>query len=301
MKINEQDFPQSMKSDDFISRLKQELGFDTMADTEVGEFLLRGNKMPNTYKKEGLYIGVGNYKEDGMEGLWPITIAFRFGKGDSEWKTLAQEMQRELLNKKDGDKIFDIESIDRSSRNKDELILRFNDAIIPSTTFFDFLKKYVGKFENLVENNSMTESKTKKVVKLSESDLTNIVKQVIEEQEKQEAVGIAKNLFSKLIPKLPSKLKDAFNKAKQSGNIEPLMALVPANKKEQVFKKGLELSKNPTKLENEINKLPVSEQLGWIIVFAIPLLLAIIFLSNPDRVYYGTNFGRLGQIDFDFL
>lgn len=181
MKINEQDFPQSMKSDDFISRLKQELGFDTMADTEVGELLLRGNKMPNTYKKEGLYIGVGNYKEDGMEGLWPITIAFRFGKGESEWKTLAQEMQRELLNKKDGDKIFDIESIDRSSRNKDELILRFNDAIIPSTTFFDFLKKYVGKFENLVENNSMTESKTKKVVKLSESDLTNIVKQVIEE------------------------------------------------------------------------------------------------------------------------
>ena len=124
---------------------------------------------------------------------------------------------------------------------------------------------------------------------------------VNEEQEKQEPQGIAKNLFSKLIPKLPSKLKDAFNKSKQSGNIEPLMALVPANKKEQVFKKGLELSKNPTKLENEINKLPVSEQLGWIILFAIPLLLAIIFLSNPDRVYYGTDFGRLGQIDFDFL
>lgn len=297
--------PQSMTADSFLQKLKQDLGFEEYTSSIV-EFQLKGNKIPGALMKELFYIGLSKHEMDGMEGLWPIRIGMRYGTG-SPWNTVADEMERELENKRDGDKIFEIKKVKRGEGSRvGATYLSFEDAVIPSTAFFEFIKKFVDKFKNLANKNSfpIPEGRTKKVVKLTESDLRNIVQQVLQEQEKQNILGKAKNLLDKLMPKLPAKLKDAFNKTKQSGNIEPLMALVPANKKEEVLKKALELSKNPTKIENEINKLPVSEQvgLGWTIVWVIMILLAIYFLFNPnwDRVYYGTDFNILGQIDFDY-
>jgi len=167
--IKEQPEPQSIKAGDFVSKLQNELGFKVYGD-DVAELVIKGEGIRNTMKREGLYIGIGIYEENGMEGLFPIKIGVRFAKSSSKWKSLFEEMKNEMYQKVDstGDK-FQIRN--RAINPKiEEIHISFDDAIIPSTQFFEFLKKYVGKFISLAE--TVNETDLRKIIKrvLSESD-----------------------------------------------------------------------------------------------------------------------------------
>jgi len=167
--IKEQPEPQSIKAGDFVSKLQNELGFKVYGD-DVAELVIKGEGIRNTMKREGLYIGIGISEENGMEGLFPIKIGVRFAKSSSKWKSLFEEMKNEMYQKVDltGDK-FQIRN--RAINPKiEEIHISFDDAIIPSTQFFEFLKKYVGKFISLAE--TVNETDLRKIIKrvLSESD-----------------------------------------------------------------------------------------------------------------------------------
>ena len=139
----------------------------------------------------------------------------------------------------------------------------------------------------------------KKVIRLTESDLTRIIKRVVSEMDKTNDKSWLKNALEKLLSK-SSEVKDAYNKSKKQRNIMPLLDLIPDKRKQEVINKASKLAKNIGQLKSEISKeVPVSEQVSvWLIIQITILVLAIIFLTNPDRVYYGTDIKRLGQIDF---
>jgi len=312
--IKEQEMSLSIQASDFINKLEQDLGFGTMGGDEVAELLLRGNKMPDTYKKEGLYIGIGKYEEDGKEGLWPITIAFRFGKGNSPWKSASEEMKNELLNKRDNiiDRNYDIDVMDYSKRKMDEMVLRMNDAVIPSTAFFDFLKKYVEKFEGLIGTQTVQENKNSKVIKLTENDLMNIVQKVIEEQQgedktqqcqrfakKRESLKAKGDRIIRLAPKkIQGMITSIFNKGLEGGP-ESFKNAIPQNIKAEFQKKiatlkkpksDSELESMVSNVENEIQN--IQEQwapqspwvMGSIIILSVLLFLVLIIwgMEEPD-------------------
>lgn len=139
----------------------------------------------------------------------------------------------------------------------------------------------------------------KKVIRLTESDLTRIIKRVVSEMDETNDKSWLKNALEKLLSK-SSEVRDAYNKSKKQGNIIPLLDLIPDERKQEVINKASKLAKNIGQLKSEISKeVPVSEQVSvWLIIQITLLVLAIIFLSNPDRVYYGTDIKTLGQIDY---
>lgn len=311
--IKEQEMSSSIQASDFINKLKQDLGFSTMGGDEVAELLLRGNKMPDTYKKEGLYIGIGKYEEDGREGLWPITIAFRFGKGNSPWKSASEEMKNELLNKRDNiiDRNYDIDVMDYSKRKMDEMVLRMNDAVIPSTAFFDFLKKYVEKFEGLIGTQTVQENKNSKVIKLTENDLMNIVQKVIEEQgmkkSPEECQKIEKSIernikrgerLLRLFPKpFQSIMKKSFDEGTKNG-VQAFFTSIPSEIRDEVKNKFAKLRKPQTDSEIETivvdaesGKKDVQEQQGswrdWVwLMGLIAIILFVIWARKKNGGEY---------------
>lgn len=119
----------------------------------------------------------------------------------------------------------------------------------------------------------------KKVIRLTESELNNIIRKVILETENND---LGKRLLDKLLSKFP-KVASAYESAKSQKSLEPLLALVPAGQRDKVIKGAESLAKNPEKIEAQIDKLTVSESWG-LIALVVLLLIGIIFFRNPDRM-----------------